>query len=202
MIPIPSYEAVKCAWLEIEAEGFVLHGFLLYSMGDHQFPKYIDGSGLSDLEGWTGRECAVFVIYPPSEAWIEYTSKSNHPWWRIFGNTNIAGQDRLREMLEPIGNIEVALDQDHERRTIASILTPSVNQFTHQAEVYRILHQFGCRPTEHPCFIFFKSLRDSSFWFVTLADMLNQPVDSLRTALRTWFEQKEFAKLMKDARDA
>ena len=200
MMPIPGYEAVRCAWLRIEAEGFVLHGFLLYTLGDHPFPDYLDGSGLMDLDGWTGHECAVFIIHPPSDAWIEYTSQSAHPWWKVFGNAGIESQRRLRERIAAIGSIPISFDG--ERRSLASILAPPVNQFAHRAEVEKVLGKFCCTPTEHPCLILFKSLRQRKFWFVGMQDLLGQPLPRLRSAMRDWFDGKHFKRILAEARNA
>jgi hypothetical protein len=200
MMPIPGYDAVQCAWLRIEAEGFVLHGFLLYTQGDHPFPEYLDGSGLMDLDGWTGQECAVFVIYPPSETWIDYAHDRQHPWWRVFGNTEPAAQTRLREHLGPMAFAPIEFDG--ERRTLISILAPPINQFSHRAEVERVLSQFCCNPTEHPCLILFRSLRETSFWFVDLQDMLDCAIHDVRSALRTWFDGRHFKRILNEARHA
>ncbi len=119
MMPIPGYEAVRCAWLRVEAEGYVLHGFL-YTLSDHPFPDYLDDTGLMDLDGWTGDECAVFVLYPPSSAWIDYTSSKDHAWWRVFGNAEPQGQVNLSRSLATIGS--TTFEFRGERRTLRSIL--------------------------------------------------------------------------------
>ncbi|HYO51708.1 hypothetical protein [Archangium sp.] len=200
MMPIPGYEAVRCAWLRIEAEGFVLHGFLLFTLGDHPFPEYLNGPGLSDLDGWTGRECAVFVMHSPSQAWIDYTSKDGHPWWRVFGNTDRTVQARMQERLA--GFASVSFEFEGEQRTLGSILAPPVNEFTYRREVEQILKLFECKETDHPCLILFKSLRAPAFWFVSLGDLLGQTSAGLRTSLRTWFGSGEFQRILKEARHA
>ncbi|MBV8521150.1 MAG: hypothetical protein JOY71_03290 [Acetobacteraceae bacterium] len=200
MMPIPGYEAVRCTWLRIEAEGFVLHGFLLYTLGDHPFPDYLEGSGLMDLDGWTGHECAMFIIHPPSEAWIDYTSNWQHSWWRVFGNAEPETLKRLSHHLAAVGSVPVPFDG--ERRTLSSILAPPVNMFAHRKEVERVLEKFCCAPTQHPCLILFKSLRQRDYWYVGLQDMLGKPIATLRTALRTWFGGKVFKRILAEARHA
>ncbi|MCC7540566.1 MAG: hypothetical protein IT379_30395 [Deltaproteobacteria bacterium] len=200
MMPIPGYEAVRCAWLRIEAEGFVLHGFLLYTLGDRPFPDYLDGPGLSDLDGWSGRECAVFVLRAPSQEWIDYTSKAGHSWWRVFGNADRETQDRMRERL---GRFDAVTFQfNGESRTLASILAPPVNEFRYRDEVERVLERFGCRSTDHPCLILFRSLRHQSFWFVGLDDMLGHTIEQMRNGLREWFRGPDFKRVLTEARHA
>ena len=85
MIPVPGLENVQCAWVDIKAQGFTLHGFLTFLASDHYFPEYLDGEGLSDLDVWSGHDCAIFVVQSPSAAWIQYTKATDHTWWKLFG---------------------------------------------------------------------------------------------------------------------
>lgn len=200
MMPIPGYDAVRCAWLRIESEGFVLHGFLLFTLGDEPFPEYLNGRGLADLDGWSGKECAVFVMRAPSQEWIDYTSSTNHSWWRVFGNADPATQKQMRKDLSKFE--KVRFEFQGEQRTLTSILAPPVNEFIYRTEVERVLERFGCKSTEHPSLLLFRSLRDQSYWHVGLRDMVDVSPGQLRRGLREWFEGPEFRQIVNEARNA
>jgi hypothetical protein len=201
MIPVPGLDAVRCAWIEIRQEGFVLHGFLLYRSTDHFFPEYLDGDGLDDLNIWTGDECAVFVVQSPSAQWIDYTRKSNHTWWKLFGHHTQDGVGTFPNLAKDIGNAAV-LAIGQETLTFRDVFAPCLNQFQHSAEIAKILRRFGLGPTEHPCLVLFRDIKDRDIWFVDLRDLRGLPERELGESLQRWFGGSEFAEMMEEARHA
>ena len=157
-------------WVEIRQEGFVLHGFLLFRSTDHYFPEYLDGDGLDDLNIWTGDNCAVFVVQSPSVQWIEYTRATNHTWWKLFGRYSEDGPSAFSDLAMNVGNAAV-LAIGEETLTLRDVFAPCLNQFQHSAEIAKVLHRFGLGPTEHPCLVLFRDLRDRDVWFVDLRDL-------------------------------
>ncbi len=201
MIPIPGLDSVRCAWVEIRQEGFVLHGFLLYRSTDHYFPEYLDGNGLDDLNIWTGDDCAVFVVQSPSTQWIEYTRAANHTWWKLFGRYTEDGSSTLSDLAMNVGNTAV-LAVGEETLTLRDVFAPCLNQFQHSAEIAKILHRFGLGPTEHPCLVMFRDLRDRDVWFVDLRDLRGLREADLAKSLQNWFGGRDFARMMEEARHA
>lgn len=201
MIPIPGLDSVRCAWVEIRQEGFVLHGFLLYRSTDHYFPEYLDGNGLDDLNIWTGDDCTVFVVQSPSTQWIEYTRAANHTWWKLFGRYTEDGSSTLSDLAMNVGNTAV-LAVGEETLTLRDVFAPCLNQFQHSAEIAKILHRFGLGPTEHPCLVMFRDLRDRDVWFVDLRDLRGLREADLAKSLQNWFGGRDFARMMEEARHA
>jgi hypothetical protein len=201
MIPVPGLDSVRCAWLEIRQEGFVLHGFLLYRSTDHYFPEYLDGDGLDDLNIWTGDECAVFVVQSPSAQWIDYTRATNHTWWKLFGR--FAGEDSasFSELASKVGGTAV-LTIGNETLTLREVFAPCLNQFQHSAEIAKILHRFGLGPTEHPCLVLFRDLTDREIWFVDLRDLRGLGQTDLGQSLQQWFGGRDFGRILEEARNA
>jgi hypothetical protein len=201
MIPVPGLDLVHCAWVEIRQEGFVLHGFLLYRSTDHYFPEYLDGDGLDDLNTWTGKECAVFVVQSPSAKWIEYTRATKHTWWKLFGQYADDDSSNYTELARIVGNAAV-LAVGEETLTLRDVFAPCLNQFQHSAEIAKILHRFGLGPTEHPCLVLFCDLRDRDVWFVDLRDLRGLGEQDLGQSLQSWFGGRDFARIMEEARNA
>jgi hypothetical protein len=201
MIPVPGFDSVECAWLEIRQEGFLLHGFLLYRSTDYYFPEYLDGDGLDDLNVWTGDECAVFVIQSPSAQWIDYTRATNHPWWKLFGRYAREDAASFSELVSEVAGTAV-LTIGNETLTLRDVFAPCLNQFQHSAETAKVLYRFGLGPTEHPCLVMFRDLRDQDVWFVDLRDLRGVPARDLGKSLQDWFGGGEFARIMDEARHA
>lgn len=201
MIPVPGLDSVRCAWVEIRQEGFILHGFLLYRSTDHYFPEYLDGDGLDDLNIWTGDECAVFVVQSPSSQWIDYTRETNHPWWKLFGRYAADSSSTFSELARNVGNTAV-LAVGEETLTLRDVFAPCLNQFQHSSEIARILHRFGLEPTEHPCLVLFRDLRSRDVWFVDLRDLRGLSELDLGKSLQSWFGGRHFARIMEEARHA
>ena len=200
MIPVPGLDSVRCEWVVIRAEGFTLHGFLVFLASDHYFQEYLDGDGLADLDIWTGRECAVFVVQSPSAKWIEYAKATDHSWWRLFGSL-VTAHEEVEEVLVEHGKVPL-LKIDGSRRTLQEVFAPCLNQFQHGAEMEKILHRFNLGPTDHPSLILFKDLKDRRILYVDMSDLVDLAERDLRTALHRWFAGSEFRKLLSEARDA
>jgi hypothetical protein len=201
MIPVPGLDSVRCAWVEIQKEGFRLHGFLLYRSNDHYFPEYLDGPGLDDLNTWTGDECGVFVIQSPSAKWIEYTRTTNHTWWKLFGKFTDQKDEFLQSLSREIGGA-VVLSIDGETLTLRDVFAPCLNHFHHSEEIGKILRRFGLRPTDHPCLVLFRDITDREVWFVDLRDMRGESVAELGEQFQSWFGGPEFDQIMKEAQHA
>ena len=200
MIPVPGLDSVRCAWVDIRAEGFTLHGFLVFLASDHYFPEYVEDEGLADLDSWTGNDCAVFIVQSPSATWIEYTRSTDHTWWRLFGHM-VEEDEEVKHLLVQHGNTPV-IQLNGGRRTLRELFAPCLNQFQHSAEIAKILHQFNLHPTDHPGLILFRELTDRKVWHVNMCDLVDLPVRDLRQALHRWFAGPEFPKLLKAARNA
>lgn len=200
MIPVPGLDSVRCAWVEIRAEGFTLHGFLVFLTSDHNFPEYLGGDGLGDLDCWTGTDCAVFIVQSPSAKWIEYTRATGHTWWHLFGNL-VETDEEVQQVLLQHGNT-LLLQIDGTRQTLQEVFAPCLNQFQHSAEIEKILYRFNLRPTDHPSLILFKDLKDRSVWHVDMSDLVDLPERDLRNALHKWFAGPDFRNLLREARNA
>jgi len=193
MIPIPGFKSIQYNWITIKGEGFTLYGFLLYLATDHYFPEYMQSDGLLDLELWTGKDLAVFIVQAPSQKWIEYARITNHTWWKLFG--------KQAEFLQE--NQDAAVLQTSEgKKSLREIFAPCLDKFLHRIEIEKILHRFNINHTEHPCMVLFKNYRDRSIWYVDCRDMLNVRPYQLRKSLQQWFDGPYFKKLMKEARNA
>ena len=197
MIPVPGLEHVRCAWVDIQTQGFTLHGFLTFLGSDHYFPEYLDGEGLSDLNVWSGHDCAIFVVQSPSAAWIEYAKATNHTWWKLFGHL-CEEEGEVGELLSAHSNTAV-LTINGTTRTLNEVFAPCLNHFQHNDEIAKILHRFGLSPTDHPSLILFKDFRDRTVWYVDLKDLVNIPECDLRIGLKRWFSGADLKGLLKEA---
>lgn len=200
MIPVPGLESVECAWIDIKTQGFTLHGFLVFLASDHYFPEYLEGEGLGDLNLWSGKDCAIFVVQSPSAAWIEYTKKEKHAWWKLFGHLFDHSSDD-GDFLSSNGNAKI-LQLHGSTRTLREFFAPCLNHFQHSDEIAKVLHRFNLQPTDHPALILFRDIKDRVIWHVGLRDLVGTPESDLRASLQTWFSGLEFKRLLKEATDA
>jgi hypothetical protein len=198
MIPVPEFDSVRCAWIDIRSKGFTLHGFILFLTSDHWFPEYLAGEGLGDLDHWSGEDCAIFIVQSPSAEWIEYAKAEGHPWWDLFGRRLEA---ETEDSLRRYGNSAV-VEIDGSTKTLREVFAPPMNQFYHTKEIRKILHRFNLAPTDHPCFVLFKDLSDRTVWHIGLKDLVDVPQRELRRALQNWFSGPEFHQLLRDAQSA
>jgi hypothetical protein len=197
MLPVPGYSDVFYSWIEIKNLGFPLHGFLLYIASDHNFPEYVSGDGLGDMDYWTRDECAIFIVHSPSAKWIEYTRREKHTWWTLFGQ-RWSNDRELSSLLAEHGQSKL-LTIDGQTASMQEVFAPALDEFQHRDEIGSILEKFGLGPTDHPCLIFFRDLGDNTAWRVRLRDLVGVSVQELRKALQTWFDGPEFGKLLKEA---
>lgn len=199
MIPVPGLESVRLKWVIIKSAHYILHGFFLYTRSDRYFPEYVDDTGLADLEMWSGKELALFIITPPSRQWIDYTKRTNHMWWQLYG-------EQVEHLTSQVGDAiweqEPILQIDDGRKTFQEVFAPRLDQFDHNAEIGRILDRFGLRETDHPCIILFKDMRDRQVWHVDCKEMLGQRPIKLAVALKQWFHSGDIGRIMEEARNA
>lgn len=201
MAVIPKVSSVSWLAVEIEtASGFKLQGFLLYTIPDKNFPEYINEGGLSDLEVWSDDKCVIYVVHSPSDQWIEYAQLKNHAWWKAVTKNMPLSQEGL-EILQQYGSIPIVQVGDS-KRTLRDVLSPPINEFLHGDEIGKILKYFQLGPTQHPCMVLFKTMRDSSVWYVDMSDMLGISIEELRSALKTWFAGKNFREMLEEAGNA
>jgi hypothetical protein len=89
-----------------------------------------------------------------------------------------------------------------ETLTLRDVFAPCLNQFQHSAEIAKILRRFGLGPTEHPCLVLFRDLKDREFWFVDLRDLCRLPEPDLAESLKRWLGGPDFGRMMEEARYA
>ena len=132
-------------------------------------------------------KCTVFrTIQSPSAQWIEYTRLTNHTWWKLFGAENRNGDEELRGLMQSAGG-QAVLSIGGERQTIRDVFAPCLNRYQRSEEIAKILRRFNAGPTEHPCLILFKDLKDRRIWFVDLRDLVGVPERQLARSLQEWF---------------
>jgi len=197
MLPVPGYSDVFFSWIEIRDLGFPLHGFLLYLASDHNFPEYLDGDGLGDLDYWTRDDVAIFVVHAPSSKWIEYAREKNHPWWTLFGQ-RWSCDEELSSLMREHGQSDVLMIDGH-HASMRDVFAPALNEYQHRDEIGGILDKFGLAPQDHPCLIFFRDLADDVAWRVSLRELVGTKLHDLRQALQSWFAGDDFRRLLKEA---
>ncbi len=199
MIPVPGLDSVVCSWVTIQAEGFDLHGFFVYSSSDHRIPEYINGDGLADLDQWSTNECAVFIVHSPSTQWIEYAKSTSHTWWKLFGDS-ISVESEIPHLFLGIEN-EPLIEIGGTRKSLKELFSPCLDRFIAGDEISRILRGFSLRETQHPCLILFKDLRDHLIWYIDMSDLVGLPIIELRKELQIWFDRGEFRRILEEARN-
>lgn len=194
MIPVPCFDKVTCSWLDLKAEGYVVHGFLVFLTGDRYFPEYIASDGLSDLNVWSGRNCAIYTIHSPADTWVTFARGANNVWWRRIGKT-LNEDIATEEAMAKYGETEVVVVGSETRR-LKDAFEPLVNRYLHDAEMGRVMEHFELTPASQPCLIMFKELFGDGAWYKDLRPLVNVPQEELREALKNWFAGEEFAGLM------
>jgi len=190
MIPVATLEDVQVRWIEIRQQGYVLHGFLLYTGSDHFIPEYIAGDGLNDLDMWSGDRCGIFLLHNPPPEWVDYARAKDHVWWRTFGK----GEGALGEELMDLPVLHVG---DGQTLTPRQLLPSAQNRGLAKQQVADVLNYFGLASTAHPCLILFRDIHDPKFWLVELEDMLGLDILRLRLALKQWFAGADFKRLLR-----
>ncbi|WP_454647162.1 hypothetical protein [Bradyrhizobium liaoningense] len=192
VFPVSGFEQLASSWKGIRAAGATLYGLLVYDGGDHHFPSYMNNFGLLALNSHARRRCALFVIVSPSQAYIDYARTKSNLWAQVFDTTALAAP--IREI--PHVGEEPMFEVDGKQRSLRQLLTPSMNDFLLAEEVESILEYFGCRPTEHPCLMFFNDLNSKDFWFVDLARWRGWRDDALEAGLRDYFGSADFLRML------
>lgn len=197
MIPVSKLEDVKVYWLNVRRQGMVLHGYLLYSGSDHQFPRYMSNDGIGDIDSWSGTECGIFVFQAPPEGWAAHATRSQHVW------ADLVRKSFRAEIAEKVASTsEVQISIGGRTSTLKDLYASCSDRYLNQTLIQTVLRQFSLPPTSHPCLILFKDLYGKDFWHVRLDDLLGKSSADLRKALKTWFGSKAFNDLIKEARRA
>lgn len=210
MIPVPGLDEVRIAWIQIQAYGFILYGFMLYSDMDTPLVEYMQ-SGILELDTLSGSECAIFVIESPSTKWIEVTRRKDHPWWKLFGgkvqsnDRGIQSESQLpnvnRELLQSlVKNQQAIIVQAGEGRlsTLQHLLEPNYHLLYDRNEVWAVAKHFGIKPEQIPCLVFFNDLDTGEITIVDLTDLRSERQTT--RFFRRFFSSKEFKALLKKAR--
>lgn len=205
MIPVVDLNQVHVAWIEIRGEGFVLYGFMLYSDEDAAIVEFMERSGLAELDELSGPECAIFVIESPSQRWVEYARRHNHPWWRLFGDrthsTTRQPSQRIAAaadlLLQYRSNVLIAISDD-ERVSLRHFVEPNYGALYDRREIWEVVRHFGLTPQEVPCLVFFRDLDDGDIDVVCLRDVRTPRQATL--AFRDYFGGHDFQRLITEAR--
>ncbi|HJR08570.1 MAG TPA: hypothetical protein VJ842_15025 [Pyrinomonadaceae bacterium] len=210
MIPVPGLDQVRIAWIQIQAYGFILYGFMLYSDMDTPLVQYMQ-SGILELDSLSGAECAIFVIESPSTKWIEITRSKNHPWWKLFGNkvqedtSNIQSQPQLAgagsALLQSLVKNQQAIIVrvgEGQLVTLEHLLEPKYHLLYDRNEVWAVAKHFGIKPEHVPCLVFFNDLDTGEITIVDLTDLRSER--QATRFFRRFFSSKQFNGLLKEAR--
>lgn len=210
MIPVPGLDQVRIAWIQIQAYGFILYGFMLYSDMDTPLVQYMQ-SGILELDSLSGSECAIFVIESPSTKWIEVTRRKDHPWWKLFGGkvkedvselqsqSQLAGADNilLQSLVKNQQAIIVRVGEG-QLATLEHLLEPKYHLLYDRNEVWAVAKHFGIKPEDVPCVVFFNDLDTGEITVVDLTDLRSER--QATRFFRRFFSSKEFKGLLKEAR--
>lgn len=197
MFPIPGFEQIKIAWFEIQQQGYLLYGFLLYTASDRVLADFMK-DGIYDLDVLSGDQCVIFVIESPSKEWIQYTKTSNHSWWKIVGKDVI--QQSLKQYSEQIRenfllikdlipyspNLSFSIGNE-DTVTLDQIINPPINIPYNRAEAYKIAKHFGVNISEIPCLIFFKDLDSTDIYKAPIALNNCKTQDEVKITFREFF---------------
>ena len=209
MIPIFNLDQVRVAWVEIRGAGFVLYGFMLYSDLDTPLVEYMR-AGLAELDHLSGSECAIFVIESPSRKWMEYTKRSGHPWWKLFGKNmprdGLDGTGTYRPLspeaiferiVEHRNSVLVKVD-DGDPVPLRHLLDPEYDVLYDRNEVWQVARHFSLSPDEVPCIVFFENLDQDTVTVVDLKEI--RTVRQATQSFRRFFSSPDFNRLLSEAR--
>lgn len=209
MIPVFNLDQVRVAWVEIRGEGFVLYGFMLYSDLDTPLVEYMR-AGLAELDHLSGSECAIFVIESPSRKWMEYTKRSGHPWWKLFGRSmtgdglegagppNQGQQERIVDGLVRNSRSVLVKVDDGDPVPLRHLLDPEYDVLYDRNEVWQVARHFSLRPEEVPCIVFFEDLDQETVTVVDLKEI--RTVRQATQTFRSFFSSPDFNRLLSEAR--
>lgn len=208
MMLVKGIEEVKIQWIRIEKHGYKLYGFLLYTGCDDVMVRYME-EGMYDLDNISGKDCAIFLIEPPSARWLEYTLKKNHPWRKIFFNNfnetttssdgqfsqpvnSLKGGD-AQKLVENVNNSVIVLG-NNVRINGYQLLSPDFNILYDRSDAFDVVRYFNMGYEEVPCLIFFRDLNQSVIWKKPLTHFTD--ISQLKIFFRTFFGSEEFNKLL------
>lgn len=198
MIPVHGLDDVRVAWVEIQAEGYILHGFLLYSDNDDAFVEYMR-SGLEELDYLSGEDCAIFVIESPSERWIAMAQSRNHPWWRLFGSQllNLKADSQVVGDLLKVANRNLVHIGNGQTVSLDHLLGIRIGELYNRSEVWRVAKHFGLQNQDVPCITFFRDLDDTTFHVLDLTQIRTKY--QATRLFRRFFDSAAFKQLLEEA---
>ncbi len=196
MIPVPGFKDLQIRWFAIEAMGFVLYGFLLYSNADQKIIEFVRGN-LENLDIWSGPDTAIFLIEPPSDAWRRYVAaRPDHPW-RIFESADAAVWPPEYDSL--VRNADrIMLETDAGQVSMASLIRPDYAVPYNRVEVELVRQHFGLDINEYPCVIFFEDLFSRDFRYNPMPRF--EQVEDVQYYFQNLFVSTEFKDLLEKAK--
>ena len=204
MLPIPGLEQIRIQWLMIEKGGYKLYGFLLYTGADNVLVDYLK-EGITDLDMMSGKECAIFLIEPPSKKWITYARKKGHQWLSLFQQNEPAkepvpadnglNRDQLVNVLVSGNERSVVVVGNNNVVSFNQLLEPEYDELYNRSEALSVARHFNLKWTDIPCLIFFKDLDGNVIWNKNLGEYLT--MKDLNYFFRTFFASTEFQSLLK-----
>jgi hypothetical protein len=208
MIPVVGLDQVRISWIEIQKEGYVLYGFLLYTDTDQALRQYVS-DGLIELDTMSGRECAIFVIDSPSKKWIEMTKRKEHIWWKLFGTeqhqsvsseSDARNENIIDARLRAISNNNDLIVQTGNNETVRleQLLVPNLERIYDRNEAFQIASHFNIQRDQIPCLVFFKDIEGDMIDLVYLQQ--HETYDSLRMFFRWFFSSAYFLQLLSKAK--
>ncbi len=224
MFPVLDLASLKLAWLKIQADNFVLYGFMLYSDSDEPLVAYVKRA-FAEVE-YLAPECVIFVIEAPSDEWIQMARRKNHPWLRVglpsggsdsaphhspstqqsrtSGHVDLTDDisEALLARLLPIllHNLELCAFQVSPDSTVNArhLLEPDYRLPYNRGEIWEVARYFGIKPDEVPCLILFSHLESGDIWKLNLTEI--ESVHQAAIYFRRAFESEYFKRILSDAR--
>lgn len=215
MIPVISLDQVRVTWIEIQKEGYILFGFLLYADTDRALIQYVS-DGLIELDIMSGVECAIFVIDSPSKKWIRMAERKGHLWWRLFGAK--LHLEPITDDLESITSRMKFISVEDQMRAITNnrnsiiqignnnsasfneLLDPNLEGLYDRNEAYQVARHFNIQHNQIPCLVFFNNLEDKEVKLIPLEEY--DTYDALKKYFRNFFSSERFSKLLFEAKIA
>ncbi|MEZ6141033.1 MAG: hypothetical protein R3B84_10725 [Zavarzinella sp.] len=207
MIPVVDLDSIRVCWLQLEKEGFVLYGFLLYTNADTGIWSFIHNGGMLDLDHLTGDCCALFVLDRPPRDFVADAQQNDHVWYRYFSEsygvrpataaeaTTVAhrpvtqGAGFSSNSLHSLYGCVVVIGSENQVAAESLLGGPAIDR----DEIAKVLVNFGLDYSAVPCITWFRSLDDTAFEVVDLKEITDQ--HSARNFLRRYFTSATFNQL-------
>lgn len=203
-MPFPGLTEVRIQWVAIQQGNYKLYGFLIYTGADNIIVEFLK-EGILDLDVLSGKDCAIFLIEPPSKKWINYVRKNDHPWGQFFDdliNPTAEHKAAQREeksfrmpgaiTIEGIYNSVVVLGDDN-FVSMTQLLEPNYDVLFDRSEAYKVAQHFGISNKEIPCLVFFKDIEDQNIWIQSLEKYDTH--NALKFFFRDFFDSEHFKSL-------